>query len=330
MKNPNSYGSVAKLPGNRRKPWAVRITTGFTVDPDLGHAKQMRSYLGYYATRREAMQALAEYNQDPYNLDYNRITFRECYEEASKNFSPGRAHNYRSGARYLEPIMDLPIRSIRAAQMQACVDSCTTTQQREIRTVCKKIFEYALAHEYVDKNPAEHVHANSVPATIARDIFAPEHIADLFSHQHTWWARMALILLYTGMRTKELLDLDPDEIDLEGAMIYIGKAKNQSSIRKIPIHPDILDLCRGYKEDPDRRTYAALNYRLKKHYNRLPHDCRHTFTTRMRKQGCDLLVLQILLGHTPQTITERVYTHISDEELREAILLLDYGRGLKF
>lgn len=30
MKLPNGYGSVAKLTGNRRRPYMVRITTGFT------------------------------------------------------------------------------------------------------------------------------------------------------------------------------------------------------------------------------------------------------------------------------------------------------------
>ena len=30
MKLPNGYGSVAKLTGNRRRTYMVRITTGFT------------------------------------------------------------------------------------------------------------------------------------------------------------------------------------------------------------------------------------------------------------------------------------------------------------
>lgn len=30
MKLPNGYGSIIKLKGNRRKPYQVRITKGFT------------------------------------------------------------------------------------------------------------------------------------------------------------------------------------------------------------------------------------------------------------------------------------------------------------
>ena len=46
MKLPNGYGSVAKLTGNRRRPYMVRITTGFTDD-----GRQLMKILGYYAKR---------------------------------------------------------------------------------------------------------------------------------------------------------------------------------------------------------------------------------------------------------------------------------------
>ena len=324
MKNPNGYGSVSKMSGKRRRPWIVRITTGFTLDTDLMRARQIQQVLGYYATRQEALQALADYNRDPFGLDMLRVTFRQCYDEASKDFSPGRAHNYRSGARYLEPIMDLPIRSIKAAQMQACIDACKTTQQREIKTVCRKVFEYAMQQDIVDKDPALYLHSNTVDAEIVRDVYTPDQIRDLFDHRSEWWARVTLILLHTGMRTKELQDLTADEIDLDDQMIHIRKAKNKSSIRDIPIHPDILRICADYQTDPCCRTHNALNKQLRKRYGRLAHDCRHTFTTRMRECDVDLLTLQILLGHAPKTITERVYTHISKNELREAIACLKY------
>lgn len=47
MKLPNGYGSVTKLPGRRRKPYAARITTHWTQD-----GKQQKKYLGYFKTRQ--------------------------------------------------------------------------------------------------------------------------------------------------------------------------------------------------------------------------------------------------------------------------------------
>ena len=52
MKQPNGYGGISKLKGRRRKPYAVRVTTGWTDE-----GKQIKKYLGYYATKKEAIKA---------------------------------------------------------------------------------------------------------------------------------------------------------------------------------------------------------------------------------------------------------------------------------
>lgn len=63
MKLVNGTGSIIELKGNRRKPFAVRITTGWK------DGKQIRKYIGYYTSQAEALIALAEYHK--YELDVN-------------------------------------------------------------------------------------------------------------------------------------------------------------------------------------------------------------------------------------------------------------------
>ena len=110
MKLPNGYGNVSKLSGNRRNPWRVRKTIGFeyydrlskkTVDesgkefvqlsmevlPDGKKRlilKQKFATIGYYPTRTEALSALAKYNDDPYDLHMDTITFAEVYDKWSE------------------------------------------------------------------------------------------------------------------------------------------------------------------------------------------------------------------------------------------------------
>ena len=324
MRNPNGFGTVAKLSGKRRRPWIAKVTTGYETDFLTEKTKQLRQVVGYYATKKEAMEALAKFNDNPFSAEASRVTFRQCYEGAKLNFSESRAHNYRSAFRYLESIADLPIRNIKAAQMQKCIDSCKTTQQREIKTVCRKTFEFALQQEYTDRNPSLYLKSNTIAPTIDREVFSPDQIADMWT-QNDRSSKIALMLLYSGMRTKELLDLDPDDIDLEERIVHITKAKNASSIRIVPIHDSVLSLFRELKNEPYQITHDGLNKVLKTKYKRTAHTCRHTFTTRMKECGCDLLTLQLILGHTPSTITERVYTHISEKGLKDAISILSYG-----
>lgn len=51
MRLPNGYGSITKLSGKRRKPYAVKVTKEWTDD-----GKQVQKYLGYYESRAKAIK----------------------------------------------------------------------------------------------------------------------------------------------------------------------------------------------------------------------------------------------------------------------------------
>lgn len=79
MRLPNGYGSITKLSGNRRRPYMVRITTGFTDE-----GKQIMKALGYYATKKEALASLTEYNDSPYSALPKNISFEKVFEKYTK------------------------------------------------------------------------------------------------------------------------------------------------------------------------------------------------------------------------------------------------------
>ena len=75
MKNPNGYGSVTKLSGNRRRPFWVRKTVGWN---DKG--QPIYETIGYAPTREEGNIMLAEYNKNPYDVDKVKITLDDLYK----------------------------------------------------------------------------------------------------------------------------------------------------------------------------------------------------------------------------------------------------------
>src|SRR5699024_966254 len=151
MKNQNGYGSVFKLGGKRRKPWAVRITTDWTDE-----GKQVFSYLGYYKTRPEAVSALAEYNNAPYDLNANKITFEEIYERFKKEKFPKVSqhsiYSYETGFRYAEPLHKMKFKDIKKAHLQRIIDGCDRSYsvKHQIRVLFNQMFKHALENDITD------------------------------------------------------------------------------------------------------------------------------------------------------------------------------------
>ena len=79
LKSPNSYGGVVKMSNasRRRKPYMVRITTGYKLNEETGKATQQFGIIGYASSREEGLQMLAKYHEKPYDLTKGNYTFRE-------------------------------------------------------------------------------------------------------------------------------------------------------------------------------------------------------------------------------------------------------------
>jgi len=54
-----------------------------------------------------------------------------------------------------------------------------------------------------------------------------------------------------------------------------------------------------------------------------PHSLRHTYTSLMAEAGVELPAIQRLLGHQDDTMTKRVYLHVTEPKKREAVDKLD-------
>ena len=73
-RNPNGFGCVTKLSGKRSRPWCVKVT----IDDAEGNAKQ--TPVGYAETEEQANILLAQYNNNPWNIQREKVTLSVLFQ----------------------------------------------------------------------------------------------------------------------------------------------------------------------------------------------------------------------------------------------------------
>lgn len=156
--------------------------------------------------------------------------------------------------------------------------------------------------------------------------------------------RVILEVLYaSGVRVSELVNIKLRDIDFSNKNILIlGKGSKERLVsfgdyaleyinlylkegRKLlldGVKSDYLIVGKKSEKLTTRRVEQIIDDIIKKtsiKLNITPHMFRHTFATHLLDNGCDLLVVQELLGHASLSSTE-IYTHVSNEHLREVYL----------
>lgn len=339
MRFPNGYGSIIELKGNRRKPYAVRVTTGYK-----DNGTQIFKYIGYFEKRTEALKCLVEYNTNPYDLKINTITFQEVYEEwhnrKFENISASTKNNYSVVYKKCTELYEMPFKNIKVNHLQSIIDkNKKLTIVPQFKYLFNQLYKYAIKHEIVEKNYSELLELPPKKESKPRIPFTKEEIDFLWNNLHVDHVDILLILLYSGLRISELLELKIENIHLEERYLFVEKSKTKAGIRKVPIHKKIepLIIDRYSKENiyliPNRKGLSiSYNSFLKSQYHRLKkainlnhniHDTRHTFISQCDRLKLNNVSIQRIVGHTNINITQH-YTKKSIEDLIEVIDMFDY------
>ena len=150
-----------------------------------------------------------------------------------------------------------------------------------------------------------------------------------------------LILIYTGMRVGELLDIKIENVHIDEKYMVGGSKTEAGKDRIIPFHERIIPLIKRWYDKAIEvgSEYLIFNHEYKqmKYWNyyhekwekiieqlefnkeHKPHDTRHTFSTRMDRTPANKLCTKRILGHASKDITDKVYTHKDIEDLLEAV-----------
>jgi len=153
-----------------------------------------------------------------------------------------------------------------------------------------------------------------------------------------------LLLLYTGVRVSELVNVKLRDIDVLAMNLTVAWGKGGKR-REVPLKGEVIEAVREYLEGErkdskfadseflvltnrsakmDRDAVNRLLNRMESKLNiRMhPHKFRHTFCTRLLKKGVELTTVAKLAGHASIQTTARFYINTSQKDKRNAIELL--------
>lgn len=347
MKLPNGFGSVYKMQGNRRCPFRAIITERWILDSITGKSKQKRITIGYYASRKQALEALAEYNKSPYNLEASKITFQEVYERWSDAHFPtvseSNIKGYKASYSLCKSIENKRMVDIKLDDLQYIADTSgkNTPTLRKYKSLMGLVFKYAVVHDIIspDMNKTQYIDIKKAgnPNARNREPFSNKEIEKLWKWVNTnVYFNVILILIYSGVRISELLDLKKENVNIKERWFDVVASKTDAGVRKVPIANKILPFfeywynlndCEYLISTPESNHFEYRNY-YDSYWKPLieqlslkhtPHDTRHTCISLLTTVGVDERIIKKIVGHKGLGVTQQVYTHLEIQTLLEAI-----------
>ncbi|MCL2213038.1 MAG: tyrosine-type recombinase/integrase [Oscillospiraceae bacterium] len=338
MRNPNGYGSVVKLSGNRRRPYHVRKTVGFN---EKGHP--VYQTLDYTTTREEGMILLATFNKNPWDVDKANMTLSALFElwleRKAVKFGRSNQSSMKSVYQHCKSLWSYKYTDIKAYHMQDTIDycGCGYSTQGAIKALWGHLDKFALELDITTRNYSSLLQSAPIPET-SKSPFSEDEIKAIWQMQSMTWADSVLFLLYTGFRVSEMLDLRKDAVNLVEGTITGGTKTKAGKDRVVPIHSLIRHIIENRMSEDGEYLFsnkgkhsAVATYRMvwnevmrKAAMQHTPHDCRHTFRSRLDSAGANKRCIDLMMGHKSKDVGERVYTHKTLDELRAAIELVTH------
>ena len=278
------------------------------------------------------------------------------YLKKQKNYSDYTINNYYKDLIDYSLFLDNNNLQFDKMDYKKCVDYLRYLDTKNLKrtSISRKLsslrtfYKYLVLNNKSDNNPFMLVSSPKKEKRIPKFINY-ENIEEIFkmpdiNTEVGQRERVILEILYSsGVRVSELVSIKLKDIDFsEKTIVITGKGNKERMVsfgdyakeaielyikdgrKKLLGEIDSEYLIVGHnKENLTTRRVEQIIDDIIKHtsikLNITPHVFRHTFATHLLDQGCDLIVVQELLGHASLSSTE-IYTHVSNEQIRNVYL----------
>lgn len=353
-KRSNGEGMIRQRADGR---WESRVMIGYKDNgkPDYKSV--------YGKTKKEAREKLKVFlDERASGIDtshnYNFSNWADIwFEHHQDNITATTQENYRYtlrilkdyfGVRQLADIKAYDVEVfLKALRKEGRSDSCLA----QCRGMLYQIFHKAEANDLVRKNPVRFADKmRSREPAKRKEAFTAVEVKLLMEKLPKDRIGISIrLLLGTGMRSQELLALEPRHIAEDGSMIQIrqavnmvkgtatvGQPKSRDSYRDVPIPPN-LRWCAiqlrttnrtfvweaGKKDQPCNPSYFRDKFKaaigeIEGVRVLTPHSCRHTYVSQLQALGVDLPTIQSIVGHADIDMTQH-YLHVQDSIRQKAV-----------
>lgn len=328
------------------------------MDEGLTKVTQKYITIGYYATRQEAIQALAEYNANPFDIKPS-ITFAEVYQKWSEKkfeeISRSNINGYQASYKMCTDIESIKFADLKLSHLQGVVDSAGKNYPalKKLKILFNQLFDYAVQNEIIgrDKHIVKYVNIGRAVKSDKHFRFKSNEIDVLWRwSDNNEYVQLILMLIYSGVRPGELFAVQKSKVNLEEKSFWIEKGKNDNAVRKVPIHERTLPFFRHWMQKDGEHLITQLNgkpFRFDTNHGQYtdtywtpilsemgilqytndkgeprehtPDDTRHTFTTIWKEKKLDEAMRRKIQGHSGKGIGEMVYTHFEFEALKKEL-----------
>lgn len=207
----------------------------------------------------------------------------------------------------------------------------------------KAAFSYAVRKGYIKENPASKVTLCRASGKNLPRFLTDEEVQCLrgAAKEDIRLLRMINLMLWTGMRRKEVTSLQWSDVDLGRGFITVqnkaGFQTKSGKARIIPINDELKKMLKAMsasKPSPDYPVcelgywwfgtcFKLLVQKAGLHNGITLHSLRHTFASHLVMQGVDLVSIKEILGHHDISVT-MIYSHLTPDHLSQTVNRLPY------
>lgn len=317
----------------------------------------------YGATKDEVRKKVAHWRiiTPPGSIKHKEYLFSEWadmwFALHRDNISPTTQEGYLYTLRILKQhfgkkkLADIKPYDIEVFLRQQRAQGRATSSLAKFKGMLYQIFHKAEANDLIMKNPARFVDKiRDKDPSKRKEVFTSDEVRRLMRDLPYDRTGLSIrVLLGTGMRSQELLALEPRHISEDGSAIEIeqavcqvkgtvtiGPPKSKGSYRTVPV-PESLRACAKMLRTTERKYIweekkegfpcnpSFFRDRFRDALEAIPevrvltpHCCRHTYVSQMQALGVDVSTIQSIVGHAEIDMTE-YYLHVQDSIKRDAV-----------